>query len=424
MRVKMRATGSPSEREELEVTSFGTAIGAARVVLALVTSVLIVLFATVQMVADLPRVKRARCRLASKSRCRIARRRRRVAWAGTSRRVAAAQEKLVGHGDAPTSASTWYGRAVMRRATILIAAFGALALGAAPGLASSSANRLTLTASNVNGPVGAVITGTTWSVDGALSHFVAGQKIVVHAFDNGKLILSTRVALTRAGFHVAIKVAAVGRVTVRAIHYASGRLPFLVSGDVGVWVVAPTAAPNERSYSVRILQAQLAALHYVVGVPGVLDDRTQRAVLAFRKMVGLPRTMVADATVFSALAAGEGAFPVQFASHGRHVEGDLTHQVLALIGADGAVQALYPMSSGKPSTPTAPGNFHVTWQQPGVNNVGMVDSSYFNGGDAIHGYPEVPPYNASHGCLRVPIPDAPTIYAWVRIGTPVDVYFR
>ena len=189
-------------------------------------------------------------------------------------------------------------------------------------------------------------------------------------------------------------------------------------------VTRPTAAPNQNSYSVRILQAQLSALHYVVGAPGVLDDRTQRAVLAFRKMVGLPRTMVADATVFDALAAGEGAFPIQFPADGRHVEGDLTHQVLALIGADGQVQALYPMSSGKPSTPTAPGNFHVTWRQPGVNNVGMVDSSYFNGGDAIHGYPEVPPYNASHGCLRVPIPDALTIYDWVRIGTPVDVYFR
>jgi hypothetical protein len=307
---------------------------------------------------------------------------------------------------------------------MLIAVLGALALGAAPGLAHSSANRLTLAASNVNGSVGAVITGTKWSVDGSMSHFVKGQKIVVHAFDDGKLILSKRVALTRAGFHVSIKVAAVGRVTVRAIHFTSARAPFMASRDVGVWVVAPTASPNEQSFSVRILQAQLSALHYVVGAPGVLDDRTQRAVLAFRKMAGLPPTMVADATVFAALAAGQGTFPIEFPTHGRHVEGDLTHQVLALIGADGQVQALYPMSSGKPSTPTALGSFHVTWRQPGVNNVGMVDSSYFNGGDAIHGYPEVPSYAASHGCLRVPIPDALTIYDWVQIGTPVDVYYR
>jgi lipoprotein-anchoring transpeptidase ErfK/SrfK len=82
------------------------------------------------------------------------------------------------------------------------------------------------------------------------------------------------------------------------------------------------------------------------------------------------------------------------------------------------------MSSGKPSTPTAPGSFRVYLKTPGVNSDGMVDSSYFNGGDAIHGYPEVPSYAASHGCLRVPIPDAPTIYAWVTMGTPVDVYFR
>ena len=59
---------------------------------------------------------------------------------------------------------------------------------------------------------------------------------------------------------------------------------------------------------------------------------------------------------------------------------------------------------------------------PGENSEGMVDSNYFIRGYAIHGYAEVPTYAASHGCLRVPIPDAPAIYAWVRTGTPVDVY--
>jgi lipoprotein-anchoring transpeptidase ErfK/SrfK len=54
----------------------------------------------------------------------------------------------------------------------------------------------------------------------------------------------------------------------------------------------------------------------------------------------------------------------------------------------------------------------------------MVDSNFFNGGDAIHGYAEVPTYAASHGCLRVWIPDAAAIYGWVAVGTPVDVYYR
>ena len=51
-----------------------------------------------------------------------------------------------------------------------------------------------------------------------------------------------------------------------------------------------------------------------------------------------------------------------------------------------------------------------------------MESSYFISGYAIHGYHEVPTYAASHGCLRVPIPNAPEIYRWVGEGTPVDVY--
>ena len=72
------------------------------------------------------------------------------------------------------------------------------------------------------------------------------------------------------------------------------------------------------------------------------------------------------------------------------------------------------MSSGKPSTPTVIGRFRVYEKTPGVNTEGMVDSNYFIRGYAIHGYAEVPTYAASHGCLRVPIPDAASIYAWVQ----------
>jgi lipoprotein-anchoring transpeptidase ErfK/SrfK len=107
---------------------------------------------------------------------------------------------------------------------------------------------------------------------------------------------------------------------------------------------------------------------------------------------------------------------------GRHVEANLTKQVLAEIEPGGRVRAIYTMSSGKPSTPTVLGRFQVYLKTPGVNSEGMVDSNYFIRGYAIHGYPEVPTYAASHGCLRVPIPDAPAIYAWVHTGTPVDVY--
>ena len=53
---------------------------------------------------------------------------------------------------------------------------------------------------------------------------------------------------------------------------------------------------------------------------------------------------------------------------------------------------------------------------------GMVHSSYFIRGYAIHGYASVPNYPASHGCLRVPIPNAAQIFNWVDIGDPIYLY--
>ena len=68
------------------------------------------------------------------------------------------------------------------------------------------------------------------------------------------------------------------------------------------------------------------------------------------------------------------------------------------------------------SAPTA-----STPRRSGTNSKGMVDSAYFIRGYAIHGYVSVPPYNASHGCLRVPIPDARNIYDWIDLGDKIRV---
>ena len=153
----------------------------------------------------------------------------------------------------------------------------------------------------------------------------------------------------------------------------------------------------------------------------VMTPCTARAVTAFRKVTGMERTTVATSEVFRRLAKGQGRFHVRYPGHGRHVEGDIGHQVIALINGS-KVERIYPMSSGKPSTPTVIGNFRVYMREFGTNGHGMVDSSYFIRGYAIHGYADVPVYNASHGCLRIPVPDAASVYNWVRLGTRVDTY--
>jgi lipoprotein-anchoring transpeptidase ErfK/SrfK len=49
-------------------------------------------------------------------------------------------------------------------------------------------------------------------------------------------------------------------------------------------------------------------------------------------------------------------------------------------------------------------------------------ASYIVGGIAIHGFASVPPYPASHGCIRVPMSEAPGVYVWATLNTPVSVW--
>src|ERR687885_32385 len=212
-----------------------------------------------------------------------------------------------------------------------------------------------------------------------------------------------------------------GRIVVKATHFATPQLGTIKAKAVGVSVVTPSARPGARGPIVRLLQGQLARLGYVVGQPGLYDARTARAVLAFRKVTGMARTEIASSDVFRRLARGGGVFRVRFPEHGKHVEADLTRQVIALI-RNGKVERIYPVSSGKPSTPTIRGHFRVYLKAPGTNAKGMFMSSYFIRGYAIHGYPSVPVFPASHGCLRVPMQDAVPIYNWLSKGDIVDVY--
>jgi hypothetical protein len=172
---------------------------------------------------------------------------------------------------------------------------------------------------------------------------------------------------------------------------------------------------------VKLLQRSLARLHYAVPINGTFDTATGRAVMAFRKVNGMARRYDADRRVIEKAVSGKGAFKVRHRDAGHHVEADLSRQVLALIDGDKVV-ATYHTSSGAPATPTVIGSFRVYLKTPGTNAKGMVHSSYFIRGYAIHGYVDVPAFNASHGCLRVPIPDATRIFNWIRMGDRVIVY--
>jgi lipoprotein-anchoring transpeptidase ErfK/SrfK len=67
------------------------------------------------------------------------------------------------------------------------------------------------------------------------------------------------------------------------------------------------------------------------------------------------------------------------------------------------------------------GVWHVYRKVAGFDWV-LYYPSYWYRGFAVHGYPDVPPYPASHGCSRIPMWVATTVYGLMPDGSTVYVY--
>ncbi|HEY8304037.1 MAG TPA: L,D-transpeptidase family protein [Solirubrobacteraceae bacterium] len=287
--------------------------------------------------------------------------------------------------------------------------------------------RLKLTVEGAHGSPRFAAIGERIAIAGGVRPYVAGQGVVVSIYRNGRRVLGRRLSVAPASggtgrFRISYASPHSGLLTIRAEHPATPQLAKLEAKAVSVRYEPSTLGVGSRGRVVRLLQDELAHLRYQVSVSGYYDEATGRAVVAFRKVAGQQRVESVNARIFQLLQRGAGGFHVRYPGDGNHVEADLSKQVLAEIERGGRVRRIITISSGKPSTPTVIGRFHVYSKEPGTNSHGMVDSSYFIGGYAIHGYAEVPTYAASHGCLRIPIPDAASVYAWVQYGYAVDVY--
>lgn len=186
-----------------------------------------------------------------------------------------------------------------------------------------------------------------------------------------------------------------------------------------------TPLPNlhQGSYgtTVRLLEKRLVDLNYhLTGVNKTFDERTADAVMAFRKVHSMSRNSAVDGAVWRALADPKTPQPASNMTR-FHIEVDLSKQVLYTVKAKKVMNIIH-VSTGKPSTPTPPGKYHIMFRRPGMNSIGMYYSAYFLQHFAIHGYADVPSYNASHGCVRVPYWEAKWIYGLAKVRTPVWIY--
>jgi len=302
----------------------------------------------------------------------------------------------------------------------------AAAQAPAPAPAQPVQTTLTLGLERAGGKRHTVLSGDRIRVRGAVGAYAPGESVLVRFYSRGRKVRVKRVMLqpTPQGggqFVLGHAPTRAGRLVVRAEHTASGAIGAFSATSAGIEVLPRRVGPGSGSVSVRALQSRLARLGYVVGRRGSFDARTGRAVLAFRKVTGMARTTSASSQVMRRIASGGGRFRIRFPSHGRHMEADISRQVLVLVEG-GKVRRIYPTSSGKASTPTVLGSFRVYSKTYGTNSKGMVHAAYFIRGYATHGFASVPTYPASHGCLRVPLGDALSLFRWIRIGTPIDVY--
>jgi N-acetylmuramoyl-L-alanine amidase len=176
---------------------------------------------------------------------------------------------------------------------------------------------------------------------------------------------------------------------------------------------------------VSVLETRLTALHYPCGpVDGVYDRRTRDAVMAFEKVERLRRDGAVGAKVWERLLSARPPSPRRSLG-GTRAEVDLTRQVLFMI-TDNKVWKVVHVSTGRLGTRT--GHFTVGvkyegWVQCVTLDGEMYYPSYIVSKTAIHGYRSVPPYPASHGCVRVPVWTAVELYEQLPKGTPVDVYY-
>jgi hypothetical protein len=187
--------------------------------------------------------------------------------------------------------------------------------------------------------------------------------------------------------------------------------------DVSAAIVAPELSLGARGPSVRDLEQRLAGLHYAIRRDGFFGAEDLEAVFAFQKVEGLARTGVVTPALWARLQAARTPRPRYVGAD--HVEIDKTRQVVFLVRG-GQVSLVVATSTGATGN-TPLGVWHVYRKVNGFDWV-LYYPSYFLRGFALHGYPDVPPYPASHGCARIPMWIAQTVYAQVAYGSAIYVY--
>jgi hypothetical protein len=181
-------------------------------------------------------------------------------------------------------------------------------------------------------------------------------------------------------------------------------------------------------------EQRLFDLGYWTGpVDGELDPAFRHALTAFQKVEGRNRTGRLTREELEALRTA--VKPVPRHQGQRHIEIDLTRQVLLVVDSNTSIERILPVSTGNEKSyldhgevhraRTPRGNFKVLHKIAGWrrSTLGLLYyPNYIHQGIAVHGSVSVPAYPASHGCIRIPMYAAIELSRLMPIGMDVMVY--
>jgi hypothetical protein len=318
-------------------------------------------------------------------------------------------------------------------ASVIAVLLGALALTSAVDSASAAVpakSKITIKPFGLKHGDARIMSKVT--VGGSVTPYKNGQRVRVYFFRNGHKVDSKSVKLKPTNsntgtFRTKILIDRGGKYAAQAKYFGlRGKFPIARSStqrkDWGVRYVA--IRKNDCGRTVHGFRKALNRLHMVPAQGRCFNGKMERAVLAYRKVNDYARNARASKGIVKRVFNKVGGYHVRrkkLGKHGIHVEAPLSKQVL-VFAKKGKPTSIFPIASGKASTPTVKGTFRFYRKDAGYNSHGMYYSSYFIGGYATHGYASVPDYPASHGCLRTFIADQPRIYKKTKIGMPIFVF--
>ncbi len=208
--------------------------------------------------------------------------------------------------------------------------------------------------------------------------------------------------------------------------YAGSPPEHSIAGQEAAAVQAPAG-----SYSWRYPNIPSALRH--MWAPGTFGEMTKGAIMAFQNANGLtadgdPGPELWKALITAAVANHNNTFGYTFVqvSEGSPESQSTWHNGKTVVSG--------PVNTGIPQAPTAQGVFAVFEHAPSVtmsgtnpdgshySDPGVPWVSYFNGGDALHGFLRGSYGSAqSLGCVEMPYSEAHDVYQYTPIGTLVDV---